>query len=109
MKALSIVVLALIGAGCTSPSKFANDPRAAIVGPHYLDYIEQNPRDRGTQYYYPLFAVHGFTNEVDYTLPNPSLKAEFQPLLTVIPEPTEEVKQITGKGWPKLEHSGIPF
>jgi hypothetical protein len=107
MKVLSIVALALVGFGCAHPSKFANDPRAAIVGPHYLNYIEQHPRDRDTQFYYPVFGVRGFTNEVDYALPNSSSISEFKALVTERPEPTEAVKQITGKGWPELERIGI--
>jgi len=109
MKAFSILAVVLIFAGCSTPSKYADDPRAASVGPDYLDYIDQHPRDRDTQYYYPLFGVSGFTNEIDYNFPPFDTYSEFKPLLTQIPEPSEHVKEITGKGWPQLEHEGKPF
>jgi hypothetical protein len=109
MKVLSIIALALVACGCAAPSKFANDPRAAVVGPAYLDYIQQHPRDRDTQFYYPLFAVGGSTNVVDYRTPQTASEAEFKALVTEISEPTEAVKEMTGKGWPQLEHEGIPF
>jgi hypothetical protein len=109
MKALSIVVLGLVATGCSTSSKYVNDPRAAVVGPAYLDYIDQYPRDRDTQFYYPLFAVSGYTNEVDYTAPTSAETAEFKPLLTQIPPVSEEIREITGKGWPKLEQIGKPF
>lgn len=109
MKALSIVVLALVAAGCSTGSKYVNDPRAAVVGPAYLDYIDQHPRDRDTQFYYPLFGVSGFTNDVDYTPSTSPETAEFKPLLTQIPPVSEEIRELTGKGWPKLEHIGKPF
>src|SRR5438046_663123 len=50
MKALLILSLALVGSGCTTSSKYVNDPRAAAVGPAYLDYIDEYPRDRDTQF-----------------------------------------------------------
>lgn len=109
MKAVSILVLALAASGCATKSKYAGDPRAAVVGPAYLDYIDQYPRDRDTQYYYPGFGVSGFTNEVDYSLPPSDTYSEFKPLLTQIPQRSEEVKEITGKGWPELERIGKPF
>ena len=113
MKALSILGLALVVlvvSGCAArSSKYSNDPRAAVVGPAYLDYIDEYPRDRDTQYYYPLFGVTGYTNEVDYSLPASESFSEFKPLLTKLPPPTDEVQEITGKGWPELEHIGKPF
>ena len=109
MKAVSILVLALAASGCATKSKYAGDPRAAVVGPAYLDYIDRYPRDWDTQYYYPLFGVSGFTNEVDYSLPASESFSEFKPLLTQIPQPSEEVRESTGKGWPELERIGKPF
>jgi hypothetical protein len=109
MKALSILALGLAASGCATSSKYVNDPRAAVVGPDYLDYIDQHPRDKDTQFYYPLFDVRGFTNEVEYSAPMSAADSEFKPLLTQIPQPSEEVKKITGKGWPRLERIGLPF
>ena len=110
MKPLSIIAVALLGSGCASPSKFVNDPRARVVGPDYLDAIAQHPRDRDTQFYYPLFTVGGITNGADsYDSPSKASESEFKALLTEIPQPTEAVKKITGKGWPQLERVGIPF
>ncbi len=109
MKPLSILVLALIAAGCTTTSKYADDPRAAAVGPDYLDYIDQHPRDQDTQFYYPLFGVSGITDDVDSTLPATESDSEFKALLTEIPPPTEKGEEVTGKGWPELERTGKPF
>jgi len=110
MKVLSVIALALVACGCAAASKFANDPRAAVVGPAYLDYIQEHPRDRDTQFYYPVFGGGGeSTNAVDYSPSQPASEQEFKALVTEIPEPTEAVKEITGKGWPRLEHEGIPF
>jgi len=109
MKALSIIALVFVAAGCTTSSKYVNDPRAAAVGPDYLDYIDKHPRDRATQYYYPSFGVGGYTNEVDYGASTSAEAAQFKPFLTQIPPVSEEVKEITGKGWPELEHIGKPF
>ena len=110
MKVLLIVALALLGSGCAT-SKFANDRRAFLVGPDYLDYIARYPRDRDTQYYYPVLTVRGLTHWVDphSTLPAPSFGSSIDALLVPIPEPTEEVKRITGTGWAHLERAGIPM
>jgi hypothetical protein len=109
MKALLILALALVGSGCTTSSKYVNDPRAAAVGPAYLDYIDEYPRDRDTQFYYPLFGVRDYTSQADYTISTSAEAAEFKPFLTQIPPASEEVKEITGKGWPELERTGKPF
>ena len=108
MKASVILALALLGSGCAT-SKFANDPRAFLVGPDYLDYIAQYPRDRDTQYYYPVLTLRGLTNWVDpnSTLPTPSFEARIDALLVPIPNPTEKVKENTGKGWARLERKGV--
>jgi len=110
MKALFIISLALLGSGCET-TKFTNDPRAFLVGPDYLDAIAQHPRDRDTQFYYPLLALPGITNSVDLRFgpTTPSLGSKVDALLIDIPEPTEEVRQITGKGWVLLEREGIPI
>jgi hypothetical protein len=111
MKAFLVISLAILSSGCSTPSKFAHDPRAAVVGPDYLDYISQHPRDRDTQFYYPLFALSGVTNWVDsYQHPSTSSPASgIEALEIEVPEPTQEVRAITGKGWHELEHAGIPF
>jgi hypothetical protein len=105
MKALLILSLALLGAGCTT-SKYANDPRAFLVGPDYLDYIDNNPRDRDTQYYYPVLKVDGYA-ATNLPQPKASAPATVAALMTVVPEPSECVKKDTGKGWPKLERTGL--
>lgn len=111
MKAVLILSLAVLISGCCSPSKYAKDPRAGVVGPDYLEYIAQYPRDRDTQYYYPLFVENSLTNWVD-TYHNTSKSSSalgIETLIIDLPEPTAEAKAITGKGWPELEHTGIPF
>ncbi len=111
MKALYVVLLALLAAGCATPSKYAKDPRASVVGPAYLDAIAEYPRDEDTQRYYPVFMIRGFTNKVDYA--SSTLTSADEPrideLLTRVPEPTPEGAKSTGKGWRSLEHTGIPF
>lgn len=111
MKVLLFVSLGLLAAGCSAPSKFAHDPRAAVVGPDYLDYIYQYPRDRDTQYYYPVLTVGNLTNWVDPSsdLAKSASASAISSLIIDVPEPPEAVKQITGKGWPRLEKEGIPI
>ncbi len=110
MKAkFSIVAMALLLAGCAQPSRFQHDPRAAVVGPAYLDYIQEYPRDRATQYYYPSFGISGFAGQKDLLAGMPSATpADIRKLETVIPPMTPEARQTEGKGWPELEHKGIP-
>jgi hypothetical protein len=110
MKAIVIMAVALVATGC-STSKYANDPRAFLVGPDYLDSIDQFPRDHDTQFYYPLFSVNGMTNWVDpyHSLSKPSPESKIHPLEIEVPEPTKEVQAITGNGWAHLEHTGIPM
>jgi hypothetical protein len=111
MKTLAFVSLALLAAGCSSPSKYAHDPRAAVVGPDYLDYIDQYPRDLDTQYYYPVLTEGGLTNWVDPSanLPKSASASAVDGLIINVPHPTEAVKNSTGKGWPRLEKEGIPI
>jgi hypothetical protein len=105
-----IAVLAVLAGGCATQSRFQNDPRAAIVGPDYLVYIEQYPRDRDTQYYYPAFTIGALLNWVD---PSPRTQNagadEIQRLLTIIPPIPSSVQQIQGKGWSELEREGMPL
>ena len=110
MKADMLVALVVIlTAGCTQPSRHLNDPRAAVVGPVYLDYIDQYPRDRDTQYYYPAFTLHGLTNWADPLAGRPSAASpDVQRLETTIPPMLAEVQAIEGKGWPELERKGLP-
>ena len=99
---------ALLLAGCTTqPSRFASDPRAAIIGPAYLDVIADNPRDCHTQFYYPAFTrdLPGWTDPTSTLPPNPF--PEISPLLTDIPAAAPEVRDIAGKGYPDLERKGI--
>ena len=102
-----IALVAVLAAGC-APSRFQNDPRAAGVGPYYLEVMD-HPRDRATQYYYPEFRVAGMTNQPEPSLgaPNPEL-AKVQRLLTVIPPTPPSVQAIQGQGWPELERQGMP-
>jgi hypothetical protein len=109
MKGIGLIFMVLSLAGCATTSKFAFDPRSAVVGPDYLDYIAEYPRDRDTEYYTPTFTIRGMENWVDpcssaqRTPPFPSIEA----LLVEMPEPSQEVKDITGKGYPSLEQVGI--
>ncbi len=104
-----MALVAVLVAGCAE-SRFKNDPRAALVGPDYLDYIAQYPRDRDTQFYYPHFVVAGAQNleEPSFGPSDPSL-ASLQALLITLPEVPPAVQKIEGKGWPELERKGMPF
>jgi hypothetical protein len=101
-------VLGLGLAGCAS-SKYASNPGAAVVGPGYLEAMAAHPRDRDTQYYYPHFEVRGYEPSAGAAAPLPkaSISAEVADLLINIPEPSREVTEITGKGYPCLERTGI--
>ena len=104
MKRYSIIFsLALLVSGCASPSRFANDPRSARVGPAYLEAIASYPRDKDTQLYYPMFAVHEPTTSQD------SGEPRAEALLIDIPEPTAAGSENQGKGWPDLERTGMPL
>lgn len=107
-RGLPVALAALLVAGCAQ-SRFTNDPRAALVGPDYLDYIEQYPRDRDTQYYYPDFTVAGLEgwHSPEEGLTN-AAPADIQALLTTLPPVPPSVQSIEGKGWPELERKGMP-
>jgi hypothetical protein len=109
MKAIGLILLVISLAGCSTPSKFVSDPRAAQIGPAYLDYIVEYPPDRDTQFRYPSFTVTGLEKWVDpYMNALPSPFPSIDALLIKIPEPSQAVKDITGKGYPQLEQeSGL--
>lgn len=103
-----LVLVTVLAAGCAQ-SRFQNDPRAAVVGPDYLDYIEEYPRDRDTQYYYPGFTVDGLPNRGDpFAETQNAGPAGIQRLLITIPPMPPSVQNLEGKGWPELEREGIP-
>lgn len=79
------------------------------MGPGYLYAIADHPRDRDTQYFYPGFGIRNFEfgTNLATPLPPPNLSSRVAALLTYIPEPSQPVKDITGKGYPKLEQAGI--
>jgi hypothetical protein len=107
MKVITFVLLAIGFTGCAS--KYSTNPGAAVIGPDYLDTIAAYPRDRTTQYYYPGFHIRDFELTLDAStpLPKPDLSPAVADLLLQIPEPTQHVKDITGKGYPCLEKTGI--
>jgi hypothetical protein len=111
MKGIGLIIMVLSLAGCATTSKFAFDPRAAVLGPDYLDYIAQYSRDRDTEYYYPSFTISGME---DWVVPyssaqDPSSPSGVAALLTHVPAPSPAVKAITGQGYPCLEKTGLPL
>lgn len=108
MKVNRLIFLVLFLTSCAG-SKFASNPGAAVVGPGYLDAIADNPRDRATQYYYPSFGIRDFqpSAELSEPLPKADIGADVAALLTYVPEPSAQVIEITGKGYPCLERRGI--
>ena len=108
MKVSRFVFLVLCLTGCAG-SKYASNPGAAVVGPGYLDAIAEHPRDRDTQYYYPSFRIADYQPSADASAPLPkaAVGAEVAALLTYVPEPSAQVQEITGKGYPCLERRGI--
>jgi hypothetical protein len=111
MKMIGLVlpVLVLCVIGCSSPSRFASDPRAAVVGPAYLDYITEFPRDRSTELYYPAFTSGSVEPGVPPTMVSTGagVPANVASLLIDIPQPKPDVKDSAGKGYPDLERTGI--
>jgi hypothetical protein len=108
---LQLAFVALLVAGCAGPSRFKNDPRAAVVGPDYLDYIEHYPKDRDTQYYYPQLAATEANSAEAPSAGGPgSVPANIHALMTqTAKEPPPSVQKIEGKGWAELQRKGIPF
>lgn len=105
-----MAAIATLAVGCAHPSRYQNDPRAAVVGPDYLDYIEKYPRDRDTQYYYPAFGIYGSTNRGDLLTALPSTaSADTQRLETIIPPMSPSVQAVEGAGWKELEQKGMPL
>jgi hypothetical protein len=105
-----IAWIAILLVGCSAPSKYKNDPRAAVVGPDFLDDIELYPMDHDTQYFYPHF---GLTQAKPLETSSVQGSSTFPPNLSALmierPKPAPAVSEIEGKGWPQLEHDGIPF
>jgi hypothetical protein len=107
MKATGLICIVSLLAGCAK-SRFASDPRAAVVGPAYLDYIVENPPDRDTQFYCPAFTIGGLHNWADPSLGlSNTSPTEISALLINLPAPTQKVKDLTGKGYPDLERKGV--
>jgi hypothetical protein len=104
---LPVAIAALLTAGCAQPSRFQSDPRAAAVGPDYLDYLQKYPMDEATQYYYPSFKVSSAPERRHlYADLQEAVPADIQRLQTVIPPLPPLVKATEGKGWPELERNG---
>lgn len=100
--------LLIVLVGCSAPSKYKNDPRAAVVGPDFLDYIDQYPMDRDTQYSYPHFGVVD-ARPLEMPSNGSSFPQNVSALMIQTPKPAPSVLENEGKGWAKLEHDGIPF
>jgi hypothetical protein len=111
MKGIGLIMMVLSLAGCATTSKYAFDPRAAVIGPDYLDYIAQYPRDRDTEFYYPSFTISGMQHwVVPYSsAQETSSLSGVSALLTHMPAPSPAVKDITGRGYPSLEKAGLPL
>ena len=103
-----IGLLALLMAGCATQSPYANDPRAAVVGPAFIDYIHEFPRDRATQYYYPRFTSRE-TAEIEAPGAPSNVPPQVQQLIMTRPKPATLVLATEGQGWPELEKDGILF
>ena len=81
-----------------------------MVGPAYLDYIQQYPRDRGTEYYRPGFSIAGKPHPIDLLAGVPtSVPPEIEALQTFLPPMAPSVQASEGKGWPQLEQKGMPL
>jgi hypothetical protein len=107
---LQIPFVVLLVAGCAAPSHYKNDPRAAVVGSDYLDYIEHYPKDRDTQYYYPRLAATEANSAQAPSADGPaSVPANVHALMTRTEKEPPSVQKIESKGWAELERKGIPF
>ena len=105
-----VACIAVLLVGCAAPSKYQNDPRAAVVGPDFLDYIDQYPMDRDTQYYYPhLGLADAKTLDTTSAESASSFPQNVRALMIQGPKPAPGAIDVEGQGWPKLEHRGIPF
>jgi len=105
MKLLGLLLLSVAFSGCST--QYAHDPRAAVVGPAYLEYIANHPRDCSTEYYYPSFRL---TDDV-VPPPQPIPLTTVPPtdaLLIRRPPATKHAQREAGKGYPHLEAKGIP-
>ena len=105
MRVMGLLLLVAVVSGCCH-SRYANDPRAAVVGPAYLDYIADHPRDCTTQYYYPSFHLGGDTNQALQPAAM-QLSSRIQSLLIERPPESSRVESESGKGYPHLEAVGI--
>ncbi len=97
MKAIGWILAAAALTGCATQSRFASDPRAAAVGPDYLDYIAEYPRDKDTELYAPWFTLDDRRNKRAYE------RERVGPLETALPMPSQEAIDTAGKGYPLLE------
>jgi len=111
MKVIGFMLSALVLTGCSHASRFASDPRAALVGPAYLDYIVENPRDLDTQFYYPAFTTRADENgsAQPQGVIGAAIPATITALMIDIPQPSQNVHDSAGKGYPELERDGIPL
>jgi hypothetical protein len=107
MKMLGLACVAMVLAGCAE-SPYAHDPRAAVVGPAYLDYIAEYPPDRATQLYYPSFALRDMAATTGAVVPFPvPPHSAVDALIVERPAESKKVQEITGTGFPDLESTGI--
>jgi len=108
MKVITFAFVVLCLTGCAA-SKYSSNPGAAVVGPGYLETIAKYPPDFDTQYYYPGFRIRDFepSDDASKPLPKPYLSPAVAALLIELPAPSQHVKEITGKGYPRLEKTGI--
>lgn len=107
--ALALLLLSLlIATGCAS-TRHAGDPRASVVGPCHLDFIDGIPRDRDTQLYYPSFAARGLGNWTDPTSTLPAMQArpDVVALTTELPPISGDAEEVAGEGFPSLEDAGL--
>jgi hypothetical protein len=109
MKAIGFMLLALTLTACSHTSRFASDPRAAVVGSDYLDSIEENPRDLDTQFYYPAFTTRTDGASQPQGVIGAAIPATITSLMIDIPQPSQSVHDSAGKGYPELERDGIPL
>ncbi len=106
---MQIGLLAVLMAGCATQSPYANDPRAAVVGPDFLDYIQEFPRDHDTQYFYPRFTSREVA-EIEAPGAPSNVPLQVQQLIMTRPKPATLVVATEGNGWPELEQAaGMPF